>query len=147
MRMKARMKIPPHLLRRRTPTLLGIGASLALLATANAAEPDLSKLPPPSKQAGVTFAKDILPIFKASCTKCHGEMKRKGGLRLDSLEATLKGGENAPNVVKGDSAKSTLVHTIARLDADSAMPPDGKGDPLTKEQVGLVRAWIDQGAK
>ena len=112
-----------------------------------AASPDLTKLPPAAKQTGVTFAKDILPIFKESCTKCHGEMKHKGGLRLDTLEATLKGGENAPNVIKGDSAKSTLVQSVARLDPDAAMPPDGKGDPLSKEQIALVRAWIDQGAK
>jgi hypothetical protein len=58
-----------------------------------------------------------------------------------------KGGENGESFVKGNSAKSPLVHTIARLDPDSAMPPDGKGDPLTKEQIGIVRAWIDQGAK
>jgi len=112
-----------------------------------AADIDVSKLPPAAKQTGVTFAKDILPIFKASCFKCHGEMKQKGKLRVDTLEATLKGGENGPMVVKGDSAKSTLVHSIAQLDPDAAMPPEGKGDPLTKEQIGLVRAWIDQGAK
>jgi len=129
----------------RLSLLLTLGTATGFLL--QAAAPDISKLPPAAKQAGVTFAKDIQPIFKASCFKCHGEMKQKGGLRLDSLEATLKGGENAPNVVKGDSAKSTLVHSVARLDEDSAMPPDGKGDPLSKEQIGLIRAWIDQGAK
>lgn len=113
----------------------------------HAADVDVSKLPPAAKQTGLTFAKDILPIFKASCFKCHGEMKQKGKLRVDTLEATLKGGENGPIVIKGDSAKSTLVHSIAQLDPDAAMPPEGKGDPLTKEQIGLVRAWIDQGAK
>ncbi len=122
-------------------------ALLAAVGSIHAAAPDLSKLPPAAQRTGVTFAKDIEPIFKAACTKCHGDMKHKGGLRLDTLEATLKGGENAPNVIKGDSAKSTLVHSIARLDPDAAMPPDGKGDPLSKEQIALIRAWIDQGAK
>jgi mono/diheme cytochrome c family protein len=111
------------------------------------AEPDLSKLPPPSDKKGLTFDKDIKPIFEKSCFKCHGAEKQKGKLRLDSLEATLKGGENGPNVKPGDSKNSTLVHSIARLVEDEAMPPEGKGDPYTKEQVGLVRAWIDQGAK
>ena len=93
------------------------------------------------------FEKQIRPILAEQCYKCHGAEKQKGKLRLDSLAATLKGGENAPNVKPGDSKNSTLVHTIARLVEDEAMPPEGKGDPLTKEQVGLVRAWIDQGAK
>lgn len=112
-----------------------------------AAEVDTSKLPPPSTKTGLTFAKDIKPIFEKSCFKCHGAEKQKGKLRLDSLEAALKGGENGPNIIAKNSAKSTLVHSVARLNEDEAMPPEGKGDPLSKEQVGLIRAWIDQGAK
>ena len=123
--------------------------SLISLATAGLAlaAVDLSKLPPPATAKGVTFDKDIKPIFEKSCFKCHGAEKQKGKLRLDSLEATLKGGENGEGVVKGDSLKSSLVVSVSRLDEDTAMPPDGKGEPLTPAQVGLVRAWIDQGAK
>lgn len=124
--------------------LIAIAAGSLTLA---AADVDVSKLPPASTKKDLTFEKDIKPIFEKACFKCHGEQKQKGKLRVDSVEAILKGGENAPNVVKGDSAKSTLVHSIARLNSDEAMPPDGKGDPLSKEQIGLVRAWIDQGAK
>ncbi|MBL9166746.1 MAG: c-type cytochrome [Verrucomicrobiales bacterium] len=121
---------------------------LAAFATLGAhAAPDLSKLPPPSTKTGITFAADIKPIFEKSCVKCHGAEKQKGKLRVDTLEATLKGSENGEILTKGDSKKGSLVVSIARLDEDSAMPPDGKGDPLTKEQVGLIRAWIDQGAK
>ncbi len=116
-------------------------------ASLSAADVDVSKLPAASTKTGLTFDKDIKPIFDKSCIKCHGAEKQKGKLRLDTLEATLKGGENGESVVKGNSAKSPLVHTIARLDPDAAMPPDGKGDPLSKEQIGIVRAWIDQGAK
>lgn len=116
-------------------------------ASLSAADVDVSKLPAASTKTGLSFDKDIKPIFDKSCIKCHGAEKQKGKLRLDTLEATLKGGENGESVVKGNSAKSPLVHTIARLDPDAAMPPDGKGDPLSKEQVGIVRAWIDQGAK
>jgi mono/diheme cytochrome c family protein len=128
-------------------------ALLALLTAAMgalhlpAADVDVSKLPPPSTKKDLTFTKDILPIFEKSCVKCHGTEKQKAKLRLDTLEATLKGGENGEAVVKGSSAKSPLVHSIARLDPDAAMPPDGKGDPLSKEQIGVIRAWIDQGAK
>lgn len=125
------------------PLLTAISAAVSLTA----ADVDVSKLPPAATKTGLTFDKDIKPIFEKSCVKCHGAEKQKGKLRLDSLEASLKGGENGESIVKGNSAKSPLVHTIARLDPDSAMPPDGKGDPLTKEQIGIVRAWIDQGAK
>jgi mono/diheme cytochrome c family protein len=125
------------------PLLTAISAAVSL----SAADVDVSKLPPAVTKTGLTFDKDIKPIFEKSCVKCHGAEKQKGKLRLDSLEASLKGGENGESIVKGNSAKSPLVHTIARLDPDSAMPPDGKGDPLTKEQIGIVRAWIDQGAK
>ncbi len=121
-------------------------AAVSAAALAIAA-PDLSKLPPAAKKPGVTFDKDIKPLFEKSCFKCHGAEKQKGKLRLDSLEATLKGGENGESVIKGDSLKSPLTLSVSRIDEDTAMPPEGKGEPLTAEQVGLVRAWIDQGAK
>ena len=77
--------------------------------------------------------------------------KPKARLRLDSLEGALKGGEDGKVIKPGNSAQSLLVHNIARLgDPDFHMPPEknkaGIG-PLSKEQVSLVRAWIDQGAK
>ena len=136
----------------KTKTKTIIFSTLAALAATSfltlAADVDVSKLPPASKETGVTYDKDIKPIFEKSCFKCHGPEKQKGKLRLDSLEAALKGGENAPDIVPNNSAKSALVHSIARIgDPDEAMPPEKKGEPLTKEQVGLVRAWIDQGAK
>lgn len=115
--------------------------------TLHGADVDLSKIPPAATVKGVTFEKDIKPIFEKSCVKCHGAEKQKGKYRLDTLEAAIKGGENGEAVIQGDGAKSPLVQSIARLDPDAAMPPDGKGDPLTAAQIGLVRAWIDQGAK
>ncbi len=122
---------------------------LACLAAAPliSAEVDVSKLPPPSDKKGLTFEKDILPIFEKACVDCHGAEKKKGGLRLHTLKDTLVGGYEENTVVVGQSAKSSLVWSVARLDEDLAMPPEDKGDPLTPEQVGLIRAWIDQGAK
>lgn len=107
---------------------------------------EVSKLPPAAKK-DVTFAKDIKPLFEKSCFKCHGEEKQKAKLRLDSAEAVRKGSENGEVIVIGKSDQSSLVHSISLLDEDIAMPPEGKADPLTKDEVGLVRAWIDQGAK
>jgi len=135
-----------HALERMKTSHLVILSSFATVTLALAAV-DLAKLPPASTAKGVTFEKDIKPIFEKSCFKCHGAEKQKGKLRLDTLEATLKGGENGESVIKGDSLKSSLIVSISRLDEDTAMPPDGKGEPLTPEQIGLVRAWIDQGAK
>lgn len=111
-----------------------------------AADVDISKLPPAAAKKELTFAKDIKPLFEKSCFKCHGEEKQKGKLRVDSAEAIRKGSEHGEVIVIGKSEKSSLVHAIAGL-LDDMMPPDGKGDPLTPEQIGLVRAWIDQGAK
>jgi hypothetical protein len=125
----------------------GVLVMLVAGATLQAADVDVSKLPPPSAQKDVTFAKDIKPIFEKSCFKCHGEEKQKGKLRLDSVEAIKKGSEDGEVIVVGKSEKSSLVHTVAGLVEDTIMPPEGKGDPLTKEQIGLIRAWIDQGAK
>ena len=119
-------------------------------------------LPPASTKAEVTYTADIRPIFEANCFRCHGEKRSKGDLRLDSLESALKGGEDGKVVLPGDSAISPLVLAVARVDEDDAMPPIRKGGPsqgggpdgarpqtraLTAEEIGLIRAWIDQGAK
>jgi mono/diheme cytochrome c family protein len=115
------------------------------------AKVDVSKIPPASAAKDVTYAKDIKPIFEKSCIKCHGPEKQKGKLRLDSLQAALKGGEDGKVVLPGDSAGSILVHNVAHVgDEDEYMPPPDNKDkipPLTPEQIGLIRAWIDQGAK
>jgi hypothetical protein len=112
---------------------------------------DISKLPPAADKKGVMFANDIKPIFDKSCTRCHGPEKPKARLRLDSLQAALKGGEDGKVIEPGESAKSMLVINVARIgDEETFMPPPrnkAKIQPLTKEEVGLVRAWIDQGAK
>ena len=126
----------------------GIIAGMALATLlAVRADVDVSKLPPASTQKEVTFAKDIKPMLEKSCFKCHGEEKQKAKLRVDSAEAIKKGSENGEVIVVGNSAKSSLVHTVAGLVEDMMMPPEDMGDPLTKEQIGLLRAWIDQGAK
>ena len=93
-----------------------------------------------------TFAKDVGPLLTKRCTECHGEKKAKGGLRLDSLEATLKGGKEGPVVVPGQGLKSELYEVVTKPEGDAdIMPPKGK--PLTSEQAALIRAWIDAGAK
>jgi len=139
----------------RRALILCIGVAFAAsLLTSSAADKkavDVSKIPPASDKSGVTYAADIKPIFEKSCVKCHGAEKQKGKLRLDTLAAALKGGEDGKVVEVGNSAKSMLVHNVAHVgDEDMFMPPPDNKDkipPLTKEQIGLIRAWIDQGAK
>ncbi len=118
---------------------------LPRLATASATELDPSRLPPPASKT-ISFATDIQPIFEQSCLRCHGPERPKSGLRLDNRESALKGGDTGVDIIPGDSAHSPLVHYVSRVVEDMEMPPPGKGEPLTPAQVGLLRAWIDQGA-
>lgn len=125
--------------------LNGCLSLLALAAFSASAETDISKLPPPAAKQ-VDFVADIRPIFEQSCLRCHGPERPKSGFRLDNRESALKGGAQGVAIIPGESAKSPLVHFVARLNPDLAMPPEDKGDPLTAEQIALLRAWIDQGA-
>src|SRR5438105_5009736 len=128
------------------PAILLLLAAAGNIPLTHAAEVDISKLPPPAARQ-VDFAKDIQPILEKSCLKCHCPEQAKGKLLLDTREHALKGGENGPAILPGQSAKSSLIHFTARLVDDSEMPPIGKGEPLTRDQVALLRAWIDQGLK
>src|SRR3954470_18313303 len=100
-------------------------SGLAVMAC-SAGTIDASKIPPASDKKGVTFDKDIKPIFEKSCFKCHGpdNPKPKGKLKLDTAANALKGGENAPDIIAGKSEKSPLVASIAHAgDEDDFMPP------------------------
>jgi hypothetical protein len=112
---------------------------------------DLAKLPPAMNRPGLTYEKDIKPILTDSCLKCHGPQKPKSRYRVDSLGAIVKaGGTGEAAVVPGDSLKSPLFLYIADAVEDMEMPPLDTRDrypALSKEQIGIVRAWIDQGAK
>ncbi len=110
-----------------------------------AADLDLAKLPPPDTRT-VDFATDIQPLLAKNCLRCHGAGKQESGFRLDRRADALKGGELFAGraIVPGKSAESILVQAVAHIHPDLKMPK--KGDRLSAEQVGLVRAWIDQGA-
>ena len=123
-------------------------ATTIALATAVTAED--AKLPPAATKTGVTYATDIKPIFDTSCVKCHdGTKKPKGGIALDTLEGIIKGGREGKIITVGDSTKGSLIASVAHLGGDpmTFMPKGKDVKPLTPEQIGLIRAWIDQGAK
>jgi uncharacterized membrane protein len=124
-------------------TLAALTAAFAVNATA--------------QDGAVDFEKQILPILKAKCFKCHekekeenGRVKRpKGGLRLDGAAAILKGGKEYPeeNVVAGKPDASWLYKTVVLPESDDlAMPPEGKGDRVTAEEQALIKKWIESGA-
>jgi hypothetical protein len=126
--------------------MIGIGSSALAFAVGAAEKIDVSRLPPALTRP-IDFRSEIKPLFEASCLRCHGAEKPKGGFSLSTREAALRGGNEGVAIVSGNSAASPLIHYVARLAPDMEMPPDGKGDPLTVEQVGLLRAWIDQEAR
>lgn len=126
-------------------------AAMAICLSTSAADPDISKLPAPAAKKDLTFDKDIKPLLEKSCLKCHGPEKPKSKYRLDSRADAIKGGSSdEAAVVPGKSEKSPIVLFSADLVEEMEMPPLDKRDkfpPLTKEQIGILRAWIDQGAK
>jgi mono/diheme cytochrome c family protein len=130
-------------------TAVAMAATFAL-AIAATADDATGTLPPASTKTGVTYATDIKPILDASCVKCHDSKKPKQAakLSLDTLEGALKGDRDGKVITVGDSAKSDLVLSVAHVGDPDTFMPKGKGaKALTPEQIGLIRAWIDQGAK
>ncbi len=110
----------------------------------SAVKVEVSKLPP-AEAATVDFARRVEPLLTKRCVACHGPKKQRGGLRLDSRDAALAGGDNGVVIVPGKSAESVLVHLVAGLEPEKRMPP--KGDPLTRDEIAALRGWIDQGAR
>ncbi len=105
---------------------------------------DANKLPPAVERT-VDFRVDVEPIFAKHCHDCHGAEKRESNFRLDVEQAAIAGGDFGEEaIVRGDSANSPVVRYAAGLD-DLAMPPEGP--PLRIEEIAILRAWIDQGAK
>lgn len=115
------------------------------LLTLNSVHAAMPASLPPAATRTVEFIKDVQPIFSEHCLKCHGADKQKGGLRFDERDAALKGGENyAPAIKPKNSAESPLIEFVSGAVPDMKMPP--KGDGLSADQIGVLRAWIDQGA-
>lgn len=100
----------------------------------------------------VDFQKEVWPILRENCIKCHqpkeerGRLKApKAKLRLDSAVGIIRGGESGPSVVPGKPQQSSLYTlTVLAPDHDDIMPPKGK--PLSRDQTDVLRRWIEQGA-
>jgi len=90
------------------------------------------------------YDKDILPIFKQNCVKCHGKEKPKGKFRLDTFAELQKGADGEPVIVAKKPEESSIYELIILpIGNDDRMPK--KGDGLSKPVTDLVRRWIEQG--
>lgn len=124
-------------------TSAGLALLCAMLATnVAAAEPTL----PAAINRSVEYERDVLPLLETHCLDCHGPDEQQSGLRLDRRASLLRGGDlGQPAVTVGSSAESFVVRVVAGLEADLKMPPEG--DPLSADEIAVLRAWIDQGLK
>ena len=101
------------------------------------------KPPVPTPEQIDFFNAKIRPVLMDTCGECHLD-DEEGGLRVDSREALVKGGENGPAVVPGNPESSLLVHAIRRDGTGPRMPKEGP--KLTSEQVDAFVLWIKDGA-
>ena len=120
--------------------LIWVGATYSPVAARDG--PD----PPPAASRAIDYATDVRPILETRCYACHGPKKQKADLRLDEKAAAFRGGSDGLEAIRpGHSAESELIRRVASRDPEERMPPEG--EPLTPDQIGILRAWIDQGAK
>lgn len=97
----------------------------------------------------IDFNRDIRPILSKNCFQCHGldEEARKAKLRLDIREAATKEDDGYFVIKPGDPENSDFMTRVTTDDEDDLMPPSDSGHELTETQIGLLRAWIQEGAK
>ncbi|HEV2971973.1 MAG TPA: c-type cytochrome domain-containing protein [Pirellulales bacterium] len=96
----------------------------------------------------VDFETEVLPVLRRNCIACHNSTKSEDHLVLETPQTILKGGDSGPAVVPKKSGESLMLKAAAHLD-DPTMPPvdnNVKAAPLTPDELGLIKLWIDQGA-
>ena len=92
----------------------------------------------------VDYEKDVRPILRENCVKCHGPEKREGGLRLDIKKWVFEGGDSGAVLNLEKPEESELIYRVETDDEDDIMPP--KGEHLSKAQVEVLKKWIAGGA-
>lgn len=118
----------PHVL---SSLAFAVGTSLWFATALAAATPEELRF----------FEEKVRPVLVTKCHSCHGQEKQKGGLRLDSSEAILTGGESGPAFEPTKPDESLLLEAIHYKSLE--MPPDGK---LPEEEIAALTAWIKMGA-
>ena len=99
----------------------------------------------PAIAAEPDYEREVKPILRAHCFRCHGVRKQEAGLRLDTAAAALKGSENGHVIVSRQPGKSRLLHRVRSQDKDMRMPPEGAA--LSAREIATLTAWIGSGAK
>lgn len=129
--------------RRRSPILV------LLLATFAPAQADPIPVAEVRRAEPVMFEDDILPILRRNCLACHSRSERQGDLVLETRAEILAGGDTGPAIVPEKGEESLLV-SLAAHRREPVMPPAGNdvaAHALSSEELGLLRLWIDQGAR
>jgi len=98
-----------------------------------------------ARAEGPDFVDLIQPILEQNCVRCHNEQQSKGGLRMDTHEAILEGGDSAEALVPGKPEKSELLLRVLLRPIDQGVMPD-EGKALEPAEVELLEAWIRSGA-
>jgi mono/diheme cytochrome c family protein len=119
-----------------------IAASAILCSIPFAAAYALAEDRPPIARQVEFFEKNVRPLLTANCFECHGPEKQEAGLRLDSRQGALDGGDSGPAVVPGHPEESVLIKAIS-YNAEPKMPPKGK---LKDDQIAVLTTWVKQGA-
>ncbi|HLW65892.1 MAG TPA: WD40 repeat domain-containing protein [Gemmataceae bacterium] len=117
---------------------------LALPFALFAAEKPIAVVPLDRKDP-IVYEKDIEPIFRSKCVVCHSGKEVKGKFDVGSYASVMKGSQNGPVVIAGKSADSPIV-LYAGKTKKPFMPPKDE-EPLTPQELALIKLWIDQGAK
>lgn len=100
-------------------------------------------------EGDVDFEREILPIFRRKCLACHNNTDAESDLVLETPQTILKGGSEGPSALPGKGLESLLLKVAARQ-SEPFMPPEDNdvgAKPLTSDELGLIKLWIDQGAK
>lgn len=127
--------------------LLACGVLVAAADLAAAQEP--IEIAAVKRDTAVNFETEILPIFQRNCLACHSASERQGDLVLESPAGILEGGDTGAAAAPGESAKSLLLQLAAHQEEPFMPPPDNDvaAKALTPQELGLIKLWIDQGAK
>lgn len=96
--------------------------------------------------AGVDYLKNVKPLLQERCYSCHGALKQKGGLRMDTAVLLRKGGESGGALLKGAAGKVLLLERVSSTDPEEHMPPKHEGERFSAAQIQVLREWIEAGA-
>jgi hypothetical protein len=102
-------------------------------------------------QHTISYHRDVYPVLESNCLECHRPPDGKGyletGLNMENYQSLMQGTRYGPVIVPGDSRKSILNMLVeGRADASLRMPHQ-RDEPLSAQEIEILRLWVDQGAR